>query len=209
VIGQLGRASAGRVPPRAAAAQEAEEELGAGATPEPDEGTAPAPGGLFDVGALAGSGLQASEVERLRYRWEESELDKLYLTDRATREGWVFTNRYRKEHGQLSNSLRNELGDDSYEQVLYATGQKNRVLVRGVLGRSSASEVGLTAGDQILSYGGRRIFRPGELRGATTSGRQGELVPIVILRGRERRTVWVRRGPIGALLDFARRPPLS
>jgi hypothetical protein len=173
--------------------------------PAVDPGVQPRP--WFDEQRLVASGLAPGEAARLKAIWEETELGKLYLSDRAVREGWGRTLDHRVQQQSIEQALRREVGDESYDWILFATGQPNRVLVRGLLGSSPATDSGLQVGDVILSYAGERVFRPGELKRATTEGVPGESVRVELVRQGEPISLYVPRGPLGALLRTERMAP--
>jgi hypothetical protein len=155
---------------------------------------------LFDGEALTAAGLDLSEADRLRQRWERYELDKIELNDRALREGFFMTPRHRDEHRALDAGFRADLGEDGYEAYLVATGKPNRVALRDVIPGSAGSAAGLQPGDEILRYGSTRVFSVQELQLATASGQRGETVPVELLRDGEPITVYVPRGPLGVAL---------
>jgi hypothetical protein len=169
----------------------------------------------FDAAALVAAGLDPRRAEALRERWEDHELEKLYLRDQAAREGWMISPRHRSEQNALTTQLREEIGEDDYAALLYATGAPNTIEVTDVLARSPAREAGLETGDEILRYDDARVFRPNELRLATAAGEPNEFVSIEVMRDgrpivmRDGRpiTLRVRRGPLGVLLQGATRPP--
>jgi len=162
----------------------------------------------FDEKGLLEHGVDPSEVERLREAFGASELALLELENRARREDWFREPRYREELRDMRLALRAELGDDRFDRLLYATGRQNRVVVSDVLDGSAAQASGLQPGDEILSYDDRRVFRPMELKQATTEGKAGERVAIEVWRDGSRFRVWLPRGPIGIRMDQQRRPPL-
>jgi hypothetical protein len=162
---------------------------------------------LFDEAALTRLGVDPRDAALLHERWEQFEMEKLYLVDAATREGWLGKPRFRKKMQAARAALREDLGDESFDLLLYASGQPNRVVLRGLLERSPASEAGLQAGDVILSYGDRRIFRTGELRRMTASGSAGESVYVEIIRGARRISLSVPRGPLGVFTRADRLEP--
>jgi S1-C subfamily serine protease len=129
---------------------------------------------------------------------------RLYLRDRARREGWIGTVRFSNEVAKLEESrqdVRASLGDPGYDAYLYATGQSNRVIIREMLQGSPAKTAGLNAGDVVLRYDGKRVFTTRELQSATTGGRAGESVHVEVLRNGQRIDVYVPRGPLGVYLD--------
>jgi hypothetical protein len=155
----------------------------------------------FDDSRLAKAGLETDEIERLRENYEAMELDELYLRDQAAREGWLNGGRYRRELRDLKEQLREDLGEEDYDRMLFATGQKNRVRVKGVIGHSPAADAGLLAGDLILRYANKRVFNPRALRTWTTRGTSGETVWIEVLRNGEIISVAVPRGPLGVKIE--------
>jgi hypothetical protein len=161
----------------------------------------------FDAEALARHGVQPAEVDALRESFDASELALLQLEDEARREGWYDEPRYRERLRDMRLGLRADLGDDRFDLLLFATGRHNRVVVSDLLAGSPAEQAGIRAGDEILSYAERRIFRPWELKHATTEGRPGERVEIVVRREGSRERLWIPRGPLGIRMRPASRPP--
>jgi len=161
----------------------------------------------FDADGLLGHGVQPAEVERLREAFDESELALLELENQARREGWFDDPRYRQELRAQRLALREELGDDRFDRLLYATGRQNRVVVTDLLHGSAAQRSGVQKGDEILSYAEERIFRPMELKQATTDGTPGERVPLEVWRDGSRTRLWVPRGPLGIQMQQKRLPP--
>ncbi len=161
----------------------------------------------FDPAALAANGTPPSEIERLSEIFSESEMQRIELTHRARREGWNRNRRYTKAIEAQKRHLREEIGDESYDLLLYATGRANRVVLSDVLSDSPAARAGLQAGDTILSYDGERIFATRELVRATTQGELGESVALDVLRGGEVVRLYASRGALGARLRSARRLP--
>ncbi len=181
---------------------ESEAEPGAGAeSTEAEERPA------FDTEALVVAGVHRVDAGRLRERWEEFEMDKLELAHSSVREGWLFSPRHRRELRTLQQAMREDLGDESYDLLLFAMGQPNRVVVREVLERSPAREIGLEPGDTILSYDGTRVFRAGELRHATALGEPGAFVRIELVREGRPLELYVPRGPLGLILKSESRLP--
>jgi hypothetical protein len=157
----------------------------------------------FDEGRLLAGGLRPADAEALRELYEEIQLERLYTRDTAIREGWVGP-RLRQEFRALDQrieAVREEWGEDAYDWFLYAADRTNRVGIESVLGGSPASEAGVRPGDVVVSYAGRRIYTPAELRRATSEGRLGEVVTLELLSNGRMRQVDVQRGPLGVRLD--------
>lgn len=163
----------------------------------------------FDQQALASLGLGDSEIEQLRRRWTEHQLERMNLSDRAAREGWRHKLRYRKAVRKLESDLVSELGVDRYDLMLYATNQPNRVIVLDVLEGSAAGQAGLQSGDRITGYAGAPVFRRSELVNEITSGEPGERVRVQVERDGRTLSLSVPRGPLGIRLRSARVAPSS
>jgi len=160
--------------------------------------------------ALVKSGVAVEVAEDILWRRAQVSLERLYTRDRAAREGWLNTDRYREELSRINEqqvSLRDEVGADAYDRYLYETGEDNRILVDSVIPGSAGDENGLLPGDVIERYGDEPIFGFRDLRGATTDGQPGELVPVQVRRGGGTVEVWLPRGPIGIRLDSTRVEP--
>lgn len=174
----------------------------AAAAPQPDTTQTNEP--VFDEDALRAAGLSMTTVKQTRERLEQLEMDRLFLRDRAIREGWMGTVRYSNEVEKLEGrkqDINNSLGDSGYDAYLYATNQSNRVVIREMLQGSPAKAAGLLPGDVVLSYGGKRMFATRDLQNATTDGRAGESVAVEILRNGQAMSLYIPRGPLGVYLD--------
>ncbi len=162
----------------------------------------------FDAPALVQNGVSSQEVTRLQSLFEESELEVLYLRDRAAREGWAGTPRFLQELHETRAGLRADVGDETFDWLLYASQRSNRVVVRSLLSTGPAAQAGIRAGELILRYDGRTIFRWGELQHATMQGEAGRRVIVDVMSDDGQvRTVTVPSGPLGVQLGAARRPP--
>lgn len=170
----------------------------------PDEKPSNDDSDALDEQTLRDAGLNVGQVTQIRESYEQLEMDRLYLRDRATREGWMGTVRFSNEVAKLEESrqeIRSSLGDEGYDAYLFATGQSNRVMIREMLGGSPAKQAGLQANDRVLRYGDKRVFTTRELQNATTGGRNGEMVRVEIERDGKRMDIYVPRGPMGVYLD--------
>ena len=182
-----------------------------GATAAPTTGRTQSAGGKrwldapeFEASELLESGVPPSEVERLRELFDEIETERIAIMQQAVREGWLDKRRYREEMVEFERATREAIGDDRYDALLYATGEKNRVKIRVLLENSPNRSFGFEAGDVVLSYDGRLIFRPPELRKTARLGEPGEWVTVDVLRNGEIVRLSGERGPIGARLQPTR-----
>lgn len=158
---------------------------------------------VLDDQLLRDAGLNNTQVTQVRERFEQLEMDRLYLKDRANREGWMGTVRYSNEVTKLEESrleVRNSLGDPGYDAYLYATDQPNRVVISETLQGSPAKQAGIQPGDIVFRYGNKRMFTARELQNATAGGHSGEMVLVEIERDGKHIDIYVPRGPLGVYL---------
>jgi membrane-associated protease RseP (regulator of RpoE activity) len=94
-------------------------------------------------------------------------------------------------------ALRTELGDADYERYLQAYGRPTAIPVRDVLASSPAERSGLRPGDEIVGYGGKRVFDMPELNALTLEGTPGESVVVEVRRDGQTVQLVLPRGPIG------------
>ncbi len=159
---------------------------------------------------LLAAGLPEDTVQRIHQRIGENRLALLELRNRAIREDWMDTPEYIEQMQQLRNpaaGIREQEGDDVYDQYLYAAGRPNRVMVSEVYSGSAAEQAGIQPHDVILSYAQDRIFSMRELQRATTEGIDGEIVLVELYRDGQRLSTSVARGPLGIALTVTRLPP--
>lgn len=165
---------------------------------------------LFNIDNLTAAGIDhflASDIVR---RKNAVELKRLELQDHATRNGYLNSPRYFDELEAINRqdvSLRDELGDDLYDEYLYSSKQNNRVKIASVMLGSAAEQAGIREDDIVLSYDVQRIFTWRELKSATTQGELGEYILISIYRDGEIFTLSVPRGPLGIQLGATRMQP--
>lgn len=160
--------------------------------------------------SLLKSGISEAMATDIIRRRSEIELRKLELQDRASREAYLGTPRYRRELSEILSehtTLREELGDDTYDQYLFANGQANRVRAISVMMSSAAEQAGMKDGDLIVSYAEHRVFEWNELKEATTEGVLGDYVNVDIVRDGQLMSLSIPRGPLGVRLGTARAAP--
>ncbi len=165
---------------------------------------------LSMVDSLVFAGVDTVSAEDITRRINESELKRLELRDKAIREEYIRTKRYRDELRSIradNTSVRDEVGDEFFDRYLYASGQANRVGITSVMAGSEAERAGIERGDQILSYDDQRMFGYNELRTATTQGNRGEYVDIRIVRNGSEVVMSIPRGPLGVRLTSIRVDP--
>ena len=158
----------------------------------------------FDPELLRESGFSSDDIEWIRERWEQAEIEKRYLADLEARDEDP------PRAGALSDverELREDLGDTGYDAMLYASHQSNRVAFERVRDGSIADRAGLRDGTVLWSYDGQRVFNSKELAALSTSGKRGEPVEIVIITDDGFKKLFVERNPLGADLVSAKQQP--
>ncbi len=156
------------------------------------------------ISSFIDAGFSLDDAAQLEARYADLELKRLYLRDRAVREGWVSAPRFGEERARLDAEeevIADDLGEDAYDRYLYATGQPNRLSVLSVIRKSPAEANGIEAGDVFYSYAGARIYNSFDLRNATSDGAAGELVTVEVLRNNSVVQLYVPRGPLGVQLE--------
>lgn len=160
--------------------------------------------------SLTELGVPNDMARDLKTRLDKTELKRLYVRDQAVREGWFRSDRYRDEIAKLdseTDDLRRDVGDDTYDKLLYATGQDNRLVVQRVIDGSAAANAGVQSSDVILSYDAKRIFDWAELRETMAKGDAGKLTTLAVKRDDKIVEVSIPRGPLGVELDTSRIKP--
>lgn len=97
--------------------------------------------------------------------------------------------------------LREEIGDAEYEKYLRANNRSTSVTVEGVMSRSPAAEAGLQPGDEIVRYGGERVYNSQDLMERSMRG-DGPVVVELVRDGTPMEVV-IPRGPLG--IEIGRR----
>jgi hypothetical protein len=159
---------------------------------------------------LINQGLAVETVNMLQKYIDDKRLQRLNLRDQAIREGWQDSDEYvEKMHalGDAAYGLKQEFGEEVYDQYLYASGRPNRVIVREVINGSVAQSAGLQPGDIITRYADEAIYSMNDLRQATTEGTSGETILLEFIRDKQPYSVTIVRGPLGISMDFARIAP--
>ncbi|MFC1827426.1 PDZ domain-containing protein [Thermodesulfobacteriota bacterium] len=149
---------------------------------------------------LVAAGLEPQQAKSITQFLDDIEMERLYLHDQATREGWLGTPRYRQEIMTLverEEELRLELGDTDYDLYLYGTGQPNRVIIQSVIEDSPAQKVGIQSKDIAYSYAGNRLYSMRDLVTATTEGIANESVLLEVIRDGNIYEFYLPRGPLG------------
>lgn len=154
--------------------------------------------------ALTAGGFSVADAERIESRLEALRLEAMQTRYEAMRNG-ESPNALLQGQQQSMAALRAELGDADYERFLAATGRPVSVGVTSVIASSAAETAGLSPGDEIVAYGGERVFDLRDLNRVLLDGEPGEPVLVDVMRGGQPIQVVIPRGPLGISSGFARR----
>lgn len=93
--------------------------------------------------------------------------------------------------------LRNEIGEQEYEQYLEALGMPTEVQVASVMASSPASGAGLRPGDVIVAYNGTRVYSTRELQVLSMGAAPGQNSVVEVQRDGARVQLSLPTGPLG------------
>jgi C-terminal processing protease CtpA/Prc len=160
----------------------------------------------FGDQALRAEGFADNEIEGIQRRWEQSVMEKEEMANLRARgkplpDGVGFN--------EIRDSMREDLGDDGYDAMLFATNQTNRVVVSSLLESSPAYKAGLRTGDVIYSYDNQRVFKPMILDQLAREAEPGETRKVEVLEGNNLSTIYIETGPTGAIFGSAVGRPMN
>ena len=144
---------------------------------------------------LVDAGFSESRAEWILRRESELEMQRMQVLYEARRTGERPPDF--REMMNPDSALRAELGDAEYEQYLEAYGRSTSVTVGSVLESSPGQQAGLQPGDEIVAYGGERVFSYDDLSGRTMAATPGQPVVVDIVRDGVAMQVVIEGGPIG------------
>ena len=155
------------------------------------------------VERLIAAGFAPDRAEWINRRVQELRVEQMQAQYEATREGRTLD----PVLAMSDRTLRNELGEADYVRFLDAQNRPTSIAVLQVLASSSAERAGLQPGDEIVTYGGTRVFDVPELNALTYQGNPGESVVVEVRRAGQPLQLVVPRGPLGITGGF-RGPPM-
>jgi len=144
---------------------------------------------------LVEAGLSPDRAEWVLKRESELQMEAMQAQFDARRSGEPL-DRFNPALNPAA-ALRAEIGDAQYEQYLEANNQSTTVHIGSVLESSPGQRAGLQPGDQIVAYGGTRVFNVSDLNQQTMLGEPGTSVAVDITRDGMPMQVVLPRGPIG------------
>lgn len=159
---------------------------------------------------LINAGMNSDIADDILRRISQQEFRRLELQNLMQRSNSTQRRQYRKELRELNKnkiSLRSEMGDDSYDQYLFVSGQNNRVKVSSVMAGSPAETSGFQSDDIILSYDSQKILTWPDIKAATIKGEIGSYASVEVLRDGEQISLMVPRGTLGVQLDAVQIEP--
>lgn len=145
--------------------------------------------------ALAAAGFSPDQAEWIARRESELQMAALQARYEAGHSGDM--SEYWRSRGELTDTLREELGEADYERYLEANGRSTSVTVGSIIESSPAERAGLEPGDRITRYDGERVFGMTDLMRQTMAGEPGQQVVVDIVRDDLPMQVVMPRGPLG------------
>lgn len=158
--------------------------------------TAAAAQSAREIQRLIRGGFAPDRAEWIRNKVDALRMEELQARYEAQRTGSAWPADPR-DVAFVDRKLREELGDPDYERYMRAFGRATVVAVGGVFAGSPAATAGINPGDEIVSYGGERVFTQDDLNAYILEGAPGESVVVEIDRNGQRLQVVVPRGPMG------------
>lgn len=150
---------------------------------------------------LLAAGFTPERIEWINRRSEELKTEAMRAQYEVQRTGRPPDSDALLRIRMPESGLRAELGDGEYERYLNALGQPTSVRVNRVLASSPAEQAGLQAGDEIVAYGGRRVFSMAEVNAFSLEGEPGEPVVVEVMRNGQVMQLVLPRGPLGVPVD--------
>ncbi len=163
-----------------------------------DGGTRDRRRGTVDLERLLEAGINPTDAASIVAAVDQIALDRLELRYEAARDGTLNSSEFREAMAEIPSArdyVREEYGEDAYDRYLYASGRANRVVITDVLQTSTAQQVGLEAGDVLLSMNDQRVYSSRDIM-AIASSSSGS-VPITVRRNDQVLEYYVESGPLG------------
>lgn len=135
--------------------------------------------------------FEAAEIVRIT---EELQMRRLNAVFQAEQTGERVN--VQAFQAEATQELKDRLGEADYEKYLEAMRRPTSVDVRNVLESSPAQLAGLQSGDEIVRYGGERVYNVAELN-RLTSTNESDTVLVEVIRDGQPITVSLPAGPIG------------
>lgn len=146
---------------------------------------------------LLAAGFSLERIEWLRHRADELRIEQEREADELRRRGVAPDPRSFAYIFDEDLRLREEVGLDEYERYRQALGRPMGVGIAEVLPGSIAEQAGLRADDEIVSYGGARVFNFAELSPLVLEGTVGEPVLVEVRRDGQTMQLAIPRGSLG------------
>ena len=121
----------------------------------------------------------------------------LSLRHNATREGWLFSGRFRQAMVDMTDHFVNAIGIENYRQLISVNGETTNVVVDAVLPQTTAASNGIQANDVIVEYAGNAIYSSESLITASAKGSTDDTVLVRLLRDDQPVELYIPAGPVG------------
>lgn len=146
---------------------------------------------------LLAAGFSLERIEWIKRRSEELKMERMQAAYERRRDGQPPNPNYLLSLIDPDVALQAEMGDVEYERYLNALGRPTAVGVTQVLAGSPAERAGLQPGDEIVGYGGERVFSLAQLNTLSFDGEPGESIVVDVRRDGQTMQFVLPGGPLG------------
>jgi hypothetical protein len=141
--------------------------------------------------------IRAAGFTQDRIDWLDRRVEELQMEARRSQADELDPLEIMMHATEPHSLLRPEIGDDEYERYLQAKGLRTTVEISRILASSPAERGGLSEGDEIVSYGGERVFSFLELSSLAAQRNSGESVVVEIRRDGQTMQLTIAGGDMG------------
>ena len=146
---------------------------------------------------LMAAGFAPDRIEWIRRRSDELQAQWRKDQMESRRQGLLLDDAQEAAHYYDPDvGLRSEIGDDEYTRYRLALGRSAGVAVAALAQDSPASRAGLLPSDEIVNYGGRRVFNLAELNALASQRDPGDAVLVDVRRNGQAIQLVVPGGPL-------------
>lgn len=150
-----------------------------------------------EVEKLMAAGFAPDRIEWIMHRSDELQAQRKKDQMERRRQGLPLDAEQEAVHYYDQDAgLRSEIGDDEYTRYRLALGRPAGVRVSALTQGSPASRAGLLSGDDIVNYGGTRVFNLAELTELASRRNPGDSVLVDVQRNGQTIQLVVPGGPL-------------
>jgi hypothetical protein len=141
--------------------------------------------------------IRAAGFTQDRIDWLDRRVEELQMVARQSQADELDPLEMMMQVTEPHSLLRPEIGNDEYERYLQAKGLRTTIEISRILASSPAERGGLSEGDEIVAYGGDRVFSFLELSSLAAQRNSGESVVVEIRRDGQSMQLTIPGGDMG------------